>query len=295
MEKQVEKNFVWVIKNLSICNPKLSHSDPFVIAGSKWSLVAIPKGTNFEFFYQYMGVADDCCQSLTSTCRRHVKLRLTIVNGISQKRSLVTDSDIYFDENLPTRRYPTVAPPSNLLERDAGYLVRGQVTVVVEVVALEFIGTSGKSDKQSIDVNGFQVLPSQVKSVIRIFEKYPDIASEVRVKNPCLRTTYMNVVLGIIETLCQLPMELSDNDLDEASASVSYVAQCGFKVDWLKKKLAAVKAKKHQADTSKACLQDMEENMQLLNEKYLELKGLMEKVNASLLDTNVALSFNDVV
>jgi len=175
-------------------------------------LLALPKGTNYEFFYQYMGVADSC-QSLTSSWRRHVKLRLTIVNGISHKRSIVTgyssiytfckmsdwfrlvlmwywcfntcgdatDSDLYFDENLPACSYPTVPPPFNLLARDAGFLICREITIVIEVVSLEVIGTSNndgansidllKQTQQIIDVNGFQVLPSQVRN-LRLMRVY---------------------------------------------------------------------------------------------------------------------------
>ncbi|XP_010431454.1 PREDICTED: MATH domain and coiled-coil domain-containing protein At3g58380 [Camelina sativa] len=295
-KQQVEKKFVWIIKNLPVLKPKQTHSDPFLIAGSRWRLLAIPNGTNFEFSYQYMGVAD-CSQSLTSTWRRHVKVRLTIVNGIYQKRSSVRVSDLYFDdEKPPTCPYPIVPPPPfNLLARDAGFLVSGQVTILIEVVALKTMGTSpGESDKdgamsynllnktqelkESIDVNGFQILPSQVESVKRIFERYPDIASQVRLKKRSLRTTYMNVLLGIVETLCQLPAEISDDDLDEASAAVSDVAQGGFKVDWLEKKLEEVKEKKKNVDIGKSCLQKVERTLKFFIEK-----------------ANVPLSFDDVV
>ncbi|CAL9216971.1 unnamed protein product, partial [Arabidopsis halleri] len=50
-----------------------------------------------------------------------------------------------------------------------------------------------------IDVNGFQVLPSQVESVNNLFEKQPDIASKFRSKNPFLRTTYLNGLLCLTE------------------------------------------------------------------------------------------------
>ncbi|CAA0387201.1 unnamed protein product [Arabidopsis thaliana] len=304
MEKEVDKKFVWVIKDLNVFYPKQSHSDPFLIAGSRWRLLALPKGTNYEFFYQYMGVADSC-QSLTSSWRRHVKLRLTIVNGISHKRSIVTDSDLYFDENLPACSYPTVPPPFNLLARDAGFLICREITIVIEVVSLEVIGTSNndgaksidllKQTQQIIDVNGFQVLPSQVESVKCIFEIYPNIASEVPSMKPCLKTLYMNVLLGIIETLCQLPAELSDTDLDEASIAVLFVSQGGFKVDWLEKKLKEVKEKKKKVDNGKARLQQIEEDLQKLNQKRLDLKDILDEEKANDLTANVPLSFNDVL
>jgi len=131
--------------------------------------------------------------------------------------------------------------------------------------------------------------------VKRIFEIYPNIASEVPSMKPCLKTLYMNVLLGIIETLCQLPAELSDTDLDEASIAVLFVSQGGFKVDWLEKKLKEVKEKKKNVDNGKARLQQIEEDLQKLNQKRLDLKDILDKEKANDLTANVPLSFNDVL
>ncbi|ESQ46912.1 hypothetical protein EUTSA_v10028053mg, partial [Eutrema salsugineum] len=144
MAKQVEKNFTWVIKNPT----SLSVSDQFLIAGCKWHLTAWPKGENLEFFYQYQGVADS--QSLPCRWRRHVKLSLITVNRVSEKLSIVTDSELYFDEKTPSRRYPTVLPPSKLLAKDGGFLVNGELKIVLEVVAHEVIGTSGELEDSKL-------------------------------------------------------------------------------------------------------------------------------------------------
>ncbi|KAF3575413.1 hypothetical protein F2Q69_00062075 [Brassica cretica] len=84
----------------------------------------------------------------------------------------------------------------------------------------------------------------------------------------------MNVLLGLIETLCQLPENLSDDDLSEASAAVLYLKQVGFKMDWLEEKLEEVQEKKTKVNTGKAQLQHMEEEFKVLNKKCLELKDL---------------------
>lgn len=105
----------------------------------------------------------------------------------------------------------------------------------------------------------------------------------------------MNLLLGIIETLRQFPGELSDSDLNEASVEVLYVAQGGFKVDWLEKKVKEVKEKKKNVDTGKARLQQMEQDLQNLNQKRLDLKDLLDKEKTNDLAANVPLSFNDVL
>ncbi|KAL0714722.1 hypothetical protein Bca4012_021701 [Brassica carinata] len=135
----------------------------------------------------------------------------------------------------------------------------------------------------------------EVASVRCIFEKHPDFASTVRSNNHHLKSTYINVILGLIETLCQLPEKLCDDDLDEASAAVSYLTLVGFKVDWLEEKLEEVKGNKKKVNTGKAQLEHMEEEFKILNKKCLELKDLVEKQNADVSAANVALSFDDVV
>ena len=128
-----------------------------------------------------------------------------------------------------------------------------------------------------------------------IFEKHPDLASKVRSNNQNLKSTYMNVLLGLIETLCQLPENLSDDDLSEASAAVLYLKQVGFKMDWLEKKLQKLKERKKKMNTGKAQLQHMEEEFKILNKKCLDLKDLLDKQNEDLSAANVAFSFDDVV
>ncbi|CAH2070448.1 unnamed protein product [Thlaspi arvense] len=123
--------------------------------------------------------------------------------------------------------------------------------------------------KESIDVNGFQVLPSQVDLVRRIFEKYPDMALEFRAKNQHLRTASMNVLLSLIETLCQSPQELSNEDLVEGESALAYVQDAGFKVDWLGEKLEEMKEKKKEERSGETQIQELEEEIKNIRQKVL--------------------------
>ncbi|CAH8392485.1 unnamed protein product [Eruca vesicaria subsp. sativa] len=241
-------------------------------------------------------------QSLPSEWARYVKFHLTIVNQLSHELSIHRETNIWFDQKAPGWGLSGMLPFAKLHDKDGGFLVNDELKIVAEVEALEVIGTLDESkDKtstsvdESIDVNGFQVLPSQVASVRCIFEKHPDFASKVRSNSQLLKSSYINALLGLIETLCQLPDKLSDDDLDEASAAVSYLTQVGFEVDWLEKKLEEVKEKKKKVNSGKAKLEHMEKELQNLTKKCSDLKDLLEKENADLSATNVALSFNDVV
>lgn len=62
-------------------------------------------------------------------------------------------------------------PLTELVDINGGFLVNGQVKIVAEVVVLEVIGKSHVLEETSlvnecINVNGFLVLPSQVRKVL---------------------------------------------------------------------------------------------------------------------------------
>ncbi|XP_010424500.1 PREDICTED: MATH domain and coiled-coil domain-containing protein At1g31390-like [Camelina sativa] len=164
---------------------------------------------------------------------------------------------------------PEIFPPDKLLDKNSGFLVNGEVKVVAEVDILEVIGKSDVLEETSfvIDVNGFQVLPPQVKSVGSLFKSHPDIASRFRPKNPHLRTSYMNVLLGLTEVLCQSLEKLSTADLSDAYSALQYVTQAGFKLDWLEKKLK---------EAGQNRLQEIEEELKDLKEKCAEMEALVE-------------------
>ncbi|CAD5314191.1 unnamed protein product [Arabidopsis thaliana] len=120
---------------------------------------------------------------------------------------------------------------------------------------------------ESIDINGFQVLPSQVESVNSLFEDHPDIASNFRLENPLLRTQYMNSLLHLTEILCQSPQELSNVDLANAYSTLSYVTKAGFKLDWLEKKLKEI---------GETRVQEIREELKDMKQKCADMEALLE-------------------
>ncbi|CAN8254975.1 unnamed protein product [Cochlearia groenlandica] len=240
MDKQYEKKITWRIKNFSSLQSEDIYSDHFVVGGCKWSLVAYPKwGTDANHFSLFLKVADS--DSLHYGWRRHVKFRLTIVNQFSDKLSHKNETQQWFHQKSPNLGYSTLAL-TKLLDKNGGFLCNGEVKIVAELDVLEVIEKSDALEEtsnvvKSIDVNGFQVLTSQAESVKRLFENYPTIATKFHLKNPQLRTTYLNVVISLNEILCESWEELSVGDLANAYSSLTCVAKAGFKVDWLEKKL----------------------------------------------------------
>ncbi|XP_019085091.1 PREDICTED: MATH domain and coiled-coil domain-containing protein At3g58370-like isoform X2 [Camelina sativa] len=325
-EADDDNKFTWVIKNFSSLPYDKVYSSPFVIGGCKW-YITYPKGNKFNNSLSLYLVVDDS-RSLPCGWKRFAQFSLTIVNQHTENLSQRGEKQHWFNQRNLGSGFTSMLPLPNLHAKHGGFLVNGEVKIVVEIDVLEVIGNFDVSEEseeenqplkkikldnddndavsidflnvaspvmESIDVNGFQVLPSQVESVKCIFERHPDFASRFRPKNRHLKSSYMNVLLGLIKTLCQLPEELSDDDLEEASVAVSYVEKGGFKLDWLEKKLAEVKAKKKKVEIGKARLQQTEEELHRLNQRCLDLKALLEKETADVSEANVPLSFDDVV
>ncbi|KAL0756409.1 hypothetical protein Bca101_094077 [Brassica carinata] len=288
MVSEAGNKFIWVIKDFSSLQSWRIYSDEFLIGGFKWCLIAYPKGSKVDCLSLYLGVADH--ESLPLGWRRNTKFSLKVVNQFSDKSSILREATELFDQKTPSFGFTKILPLAKLHANDGGFLVNDELKIVAEINVLQVIGESndesegsqeavqpmkktkmtdygtGSSDlhketsvgNETVDVNGFQVSTLQVAYVRCIFEKHPNFASKRRSNNQHLKSTYINVLLGLIETLCQLPEKLSDDDFDEASAAVSYLTQ-------------------------------------VLNKKCLELKDLVEKQNADVTAANVALSFDDVV
>ncbi|ESQ44250.1 hypothetical protein EUTSA_v10006413mg, partial [Eutrema salsugineum] len=94
------------------------------------------------------------------------------------------------------------------------------------------------SDDETVDVNGFQILSSQLKKA------------------------YIDVLLDVIETLCRSPHELT-SPLDNTIFDLEDV---GFKLDWVKMKLWKVYVKKKQEQESSARIRELQEKFYFENE-----------------------------
>ncbi|KAL9307915.1 putative MATH/TRAF domain-containing protein [Arabidopsis thaliana] len=240
MANQYEKKITWSIKNFSSLPSEKIYSDNFVVGDSKWRLYAYPKGTGDglnKSLSLFLQVADS--ESFPYGWKRHIKLRLTVVNQISEKLSkrLVTPP-YWFDQKSRYWGSPAMLPLTELLDLNGGFLVNGEVKIVAEVGVL-----------------CWQI--RCVESVNNLFEKHPDIASNFRLENPHLRTTYLNSLLCLTEILSQSTEKISIVDLANAHSTLSYLTKAGFKLDWLEKKLK---------ELGKARMQQLEQNLKDLKE-----------------------------
>ncbi|XP_019099736.1 PREDICTED: MATH domain and coiled-coil domain-containing protein At3g58360-like, partial [Camelina sativa] len=256
---QLAKKITWAIKNFSSSETGKICSDPFVVGGCKWRLIVHPKGNNADYLFMYLEVAD--YESLSPGWRRHVCYLLNIVNQNAVKRSKQNEEEKWFDVRSPRWGRLSMFPLNEISARDSGFVVNGELKIVAEIEVLEVIGSLDVSEETSTimettDFNGFQLLPSQVGFVSHIFERHPEIASEMRLKNPNLRTGYMSLLLSLIETLRQSPNELHKTEIDEAFAALRSMTDAGFKVDWLAKKLVELSEKKQKEEAGGTRMQE---------------------------------------
>uniref|UniRef100_A0A0D3CUJ8 MATH domain-containing protein n=2 Tax=Brassica oleracea var. oleracea TaxID=109376 RepID=A0A0D3CUJ8_BRAOL len=171
--------------------------------------------------------------------------------------------------------------------KDSGFLVNGELKIVVEIELLEIIC--------KVEVNGFHLLSSQVESVSRMFEKHPETASEVHLKNPNLRTGYMSLLLSLIDTLCQSPHKLPKDDLDEAHYALESLTDAGFKLDWLEKKISQVSEMKEKEKDGESRRQDIEKELKDLKQKCSDVEAQLEKEKSEALAAKAPFSFDDII
>ncbi|XP_023638649.1 MATH domain and coiled-coil domain-containing protein At3g44790 [Capsella rubella] len=341
------KKFTWVIKNFSSLQPGYICSDEFVVGGCKWYLKVYPKGfRNDSYMSMYLVVATR--DTLPHGWRRYTRFRLTVVNELSDKLSQRVETERWLDQMRSFDGFQKLLLLEKLNAEKGGFLVNNEVKIIAELDVVKVIvkvdvvevirkldvskgsqevkqplkkmrlnGDDGAvsshlhKETSSVDVNGFQVLPSQVESVKLIFEKHPDMAIEFRAKNQDLRTSCINVLLSLIKTLCQSLQDLSIDDLSQAEQALTYLICSGFKEDWLERKLEEVKEKKIEEQFRKTRVQHLEEEVKVfkkkcseteeelkdLKQKCSDTEALLEKEKKKVLDAARApsLTLNDVI
>lgn len=96
----------------------------------------------------------------------------------------------------------------------------------------------------TLDLVSISVYHWQVVSVSNMFVKHPDVAVDIRSDIREVKTAYMNILLGLVQTLDKPPQSLSETELSNADSELSELTDAGFKLDWLKSKLEEVSLKR---------------------------------------------------
>lgn len=128
-----------------------------------------------------------------------------------------------------------------------------------------------------------------------MFEKHPKTASEVHLKNPNIRTGYMNLLLCLIDTLRQSPQELPNDDLDEAHYALESLTDAGFNLDWLEKKISQVSEMKEKAKDGEIRRQEIEIELKDLKQKCSDVEAQLGKEKSMALAAKTPFSFDDII
>ncbi|KAG7634869.1 unnamed protein product [Arabidopsis thaliana] len=261
-----DKKFVWVIKNFSSLQLQDCYvSDPVLIHDVNWRLFAYPEGSNGDHLLLKNNNGDHLSlylevdfESLPCGWRQYTQFRFTVVNQISEHSSVKREGRKWFDKKAPEWGWEEMISLTKLNDINSGFVVNGELMIVAEVETFEAVSTSqvaavrddsewtllgyyssSEEDKDDVTVvvKGFHVLDSQVNQVKEIFEKHPDLATNLVLKNQNLKNVYMGFLLDLIKTLSKLPKELTEEDLNFADSTLSDLTNAGFMLDWLRLKL----------------------------------------------------------
>ncbi|KAF2569841.1 hypothetical protein F2Q68_00026166 [Brassica cretica] len=172
----------------------------------------------------------------------------------------------WFGEESPRWGRVSMFPLNEIHAKESGYLVNGEFKIVAEI---------------------------EMELVSRLLERHPEIASDIRTKNPNLRMGYMSLLLSLIETLRQSPHKLSKTDLAEADAALGSLTNAGFKLDWLEKKLDEMAEKEEKEEAGEARVREIEEDLKDLNQKCSDLEAQLEKQKLELSAAKAPISFDD--
>ncbi|KAL1209626.1 MATH domain and coiled-coil domain-containing protein [Cardamine amara subsp. amara] len=263
-------------------------SYPFVSGGCEWFLYVYPKGEySKKLKREYL-------------CDDHLSLFIHANSSLLQpgwKRSVNFYFSVLNQSNKELYRTPFVLtelsgkrtswgfrktfPLTKIQEK--GFLEEDRLIIEVYInVSEAFDGESGDvSEKKEAYINGFRVFASQVTSVRKIFAEHPDIATYVKPKNQVVRTEYMNVLLGLINTLNKPSENISVNELGTGLSELSELTQAGFNLDWLKIKLVRVSLERITLNVDGFRIQEVEERLNKLEkmESNLKLDSLKRKLD----------------
>ncbi|CAF2300127.1 unnamed protein product, partial [Brassica napus] len=246
MEKLSEKAFSWEIDNFSERNGVI-RSDPFTSGGCEWLLCVHPKGKlvddHLSLFLHAVNPV-----SLLPGWRRRASYHFVLLNQSGKVLSRTVEELRFFCAEAEGRGSHRMLPLTKLQEE--GFLEDNKLTIEVYIKVVKVVAEGNLTGNEMVDFRGFHVLNRQAVSVSNIFVLHPDVAVDIRSGIKEVKTAYMNILLGLVETLDKAPQSLSETELTNAESELSELEEAGFKLDWLKPKLEEFSLKRKQATSS---------------------------------------------
>ncbi|KAL0718687.1 hypothetical protein Bca4012_068010 [Brassica carinata] len=174
--------------------------------------------------------------------------------------------------------------------QDMGFLENNKLILKVDVKVIQAVDEGAVTEKDMLDVRGFKVLYSQLPSLNKLFRKHPDVAVNFKLKNQSVKTTYMNLLLGLVEKLDKPSPSFTESELSNAQSQLIDLTESGFELDWLKKKLDEISLERKRGVTDGSRVQELEENIQNLSLELDTEKGRYATCAAKLLSLEQTVS-----
>ncbi|CAA7032757.1 unnamed protein product [Microthlaspi erraticum] len=291
MEDHKQMSLTFEIDNFSE-KEDLIQSPKFLSGGCEWVVNVYPKGDLVDDHLSlYLYVANP--ESLRLGWKRRANFSFVLLNQSGKELFRTYElSSILFCAELTGWGFPRAVPLKELQEKMI--LEKNKLIVKVKVRVVEVVDEGVVSGNETLDVKGFQVLHSRANLVSRLLVKHPDMAVNFRSKIQLVKTTYMNIFLGLIEMLNKPPHSISETELSNAHSELMDLTEAGFKLDWLKTKLDEVTLERKKANAvNGARVQELEEQI-----KNLKAEMNMEKAKSaakfSLLEQTVSELKNEL-
>ncbi|CAH2058365.1 unnamed protein product [Thlaspi arvense] len=219
-------------------------TSPLFSSGSgNWFVTVYPKGTlTSKNMSMYLYVPDPLLRP--RSWARDTWFRFVVVNQSSVLKSKSFEAFRIFDKGRSGCGFTTDLCLSKLQEKK--FLVNDKLKIEVHISVSYNRGAKDpyelpEKKNEMVNVNGFQVLDSQVKSANWIFTTYPETALHIHPRDPQVKTAYMNILLTMYEKLYNSPLhEFTDEDLANVFKGLLDLRQAGFKMGWLRKRLEKV-------------------------------------------------------
>ncbi|CAH8265706.1 unnamed protein product [Arabidopsis lyrata] len=245
-------------------------SKVFVSGGYEWYIDLYPKGNSLchDHLSLYLYVTNS--KSFRSGWKRIANFYFVLLNQSDKVLYRSPIEQHTFQTNSMSWGFRKTLPRSKFKKKR--FLENDRLIVEVHIQIVEtFDGERGDvlEKKETVDINGFQVLASQITPARKLFAVHPDLADDFKPKNQVVRTEYMNVLLNLIETLNKPSQDHSETELSNAHSKLSELTEAGFKLEWLKSKLDEVSLKRKKAD---ADVQQLDERLKNLEQMKLDFK-----------------------
>ncbi|CAG7867675.1 unnamed protein product [Brassica rapa] len=243
----------------------------FSSGGCNWFL-CVCAGDHLSMYLQ-----DVNTHRLRSGWRRRVSFCFVLLNQSGKElfRSPDEGRRRLFCAETPSWGVGRTLPLTKLQEK--GFLEKNKLTIEVYMKVFEVVHQGKSTENDVLDYNGFNIIASQAGPVRDIFVQHPDFAIDVIPKNQGVRTSYMNLLLGLVEALRKSPQSFSVTELSNAESELAELKEAGFKLDWLDSRLEEISLERKKLVSDGPWVKKLEEQIKSVELTLSDLKVELEK------------------